>query len=68
MKTMLAYGALVLLLESLLDNFLFHIHPVFHYSIALAIAARASDSERLWRQRSLKIGNPAHKRIKKGQN
>lgn len=68
MKTMLGYAALVLLLESLLDNFIFHIHPVFYYSIAMAIVVRATDSERLWRQKKLKISKPTHKRKRSGQN
>ena len=44
MKTMLGLSILVFLLGSLLDNFVFNIHPVLYYSVALAIALR-SDTE-----------------------
>jgi O-antigen ligase len=44
MKTMLGLSILVFLLGSLLDNFVFNIHPALYYSVALAIAVR-SDSE-----------------------
>ncbi len=44
MKTMLGLSILVFLLGSLLDNFVFNIHPALYYCVALAIAVR-SDSE-----------------------
>lgn len=37
MKTMLALSVLTLLLESLLDNFIFNFYPVFYYVVALAV-------------------------------
>lgn len=37
-KTMLGLSALLLVLESLLDNFIFYFQPTFPYAIALAIA------------------------------
>ena len=46
LKTMLGASMLVLLLESLLDNFIFTIFPLFFYSIALAVAALISESQR----------------------
>ena len=36
-RTMLALSALAMLLESLLDNFIFYFIPTLHYSVALAI-------------------------------
>jgi O-antigen ligase len=36
-KTMLGLAVLTLLLQSLLDNFLFYVQPTFYYSIAIAI-------------------------------
>ena len=41
MKCMLGALILVILGESLLDNFVFHIQPMFYYSIALAIVYRS---------------------------
>ncbi len=49
LKTMLGASMLVLLVGSLLDNFLFHIQPVFYYSIAMAIVYRHVDEEIPWR-------------------
>jgi hypothetical protein len=46
---MLGASMLVLLVGSLLDNFLFHIQPVFYYSIAMAIVYRHVDEEIPWR-------------------
>ena len=43
-KTMLGMSVLVFLLGSLLDNFVFNLHPTFYYTIALVIACRL-DSE-----------------------
>ena len=39
-KTMLGVSILTLLLQSLLDNFVFYVQPMFYYSIALAIALK----------------------------
>jgi len=39
LKSMLGLSVLVLLLESLLDNFIFTIFPLFYYSVALAVVA-----------------------------
>ena len=39
-KTMLGISMLVFLLGSLLDNFVFNIHPALYYTFALAIACR----------------------------
>ena len=36
---------LVLLSESLIDNFIFHFHHTFHYSITLAVAFRLYENE-----------------------
>lgn len=52
MKTMLGLSALVLLLESLADNFIFTVFPLFFYSIALAVAA-------ITYERQLEEENPA---------
>lgn len=48
MKTMLGAAMLVLLCESMLDNFIFQIHPVFYYSIAMAIVYRRYSEQELW--------------------
>lgn len=45
-KTMLGLSALVLILMSLLDNFVFCFWNTFHYSIALAIVALIRDGQR----------------------
>ncbi len=45
LKTMLAASILVLLGASLLDNFIFHIQPVFYYSIAMAIVCRKNNED-----------------------
>lgn len=45
MKSFLGLSILVLLAESLLDNFVFNIYPVFYYAVALAIVFRASKEE-----------------------
>ena len=42
MKCMLALSILTLLLESLLDNFIFNFYPVFYYVVALAIINRCT--------------------------
>lgn len=44
-KTMLGISMLVFLLGSLLDNFVFNIHPPIYYTIALAIACRIDAEE-----------------------
>ena len=44
LKTMLGLSMLVLLVESLLDNFVFYIYPLVYYNAALAIVMR--DAER----------------------
>ena len=49
LKTMLGLSMLVLLFESMFDNFIFQIHPVFYYSIAMAIAYRRHNEELVWR-------------------
>ena len=41
MKTMLGISILVFLLGSLLDNFVFNIHPPLYYTVALAIVCRS---------------------------
>ncbi len=47
MKTSLGLLILTLLSAALLDNFAFHVYPVFYYSIAMAIAQKdRSDAER----------------------
>lgn len=38
-KTLLGLSVLVLLIESMLDNFIFTIFPLFFYSVALAVSA-----------------------------
>ena len=48
MKTMLGAAMLVLLIESMFDNFIFQIHPVFYYSIAMAIAYRRHNEQLVW--------------------
>lgn len=49
MKTMLGAAMLVLLFESMFDNFIFQIHPVFYYSIAMAITYRRHNEAVSWR-------------------
>ncbi len=49
MKTMLGAAMLVLLFESMFDNFIFQIHPVFYYSIAMAIVYRRHNEVISWR-------------------
>ena len=44
-KTMLGMSILVFLLGSLLDNFVFNIHPAIYYTFALAIAFRLDKEE-----------------------
>ena len=48
MKSMLGVAMLVLLCESLLDNFIFQIHSIFYYSIAMAIVYRRHNEQELW--------------------
>ena len=43
LKTMLGLSMLVLLVESLLDNFLFYIYPLVYYNAALAIVMRDAE-------------------------
>lgn len=45
MKSFLGISILVLLLESMLDNFIFNIYPMFYYATALAIVFRAAKEE-----------------------
>lgn len=45
MKGMMAMSIAVLLLGSLLDNFIFNIYPMFHYTVALVIIHKASKEE-----------------------
>ena len=40
-KTLLGFSVLVFLLGSLLDNFVFNIHPALYYTVIMAIVARA---------------------------
>ena len=42
-KTMLAISMLVLIAQSLLDNFIFYIQPVLYYSVAFAIICRLDE-------------------------
>ncbi len=42
-KTMLALSALVLVLQSLLDNFIFYVQPMIYYSIALAVCVKLTE-------------------------
>ena len=44
-KTMMAMSVAVLLFGSLLDNFIFNIYPMFHYSVALVIIHKTSSEE-----------------------
>lgn len=44
LKTMLYVSILVLMLESLLDNFIFNIYPLFYYSTAFAIIVKSDNS------------------------
>ena len=44
-KTMLGLAILVILLESMLDNFVFNVYPMFYAMIALAIATRLDKEE-----------------------
>lgn len=49
LKTMLGAAMLVLVFESMFDNFIFQIHPVFYYSIAMAITYRRHNEVISWR-------------------
>ncbi len=49
-KTMLGLSILILLFESLLDNFIFNIYPMFYAQTALAIALKKSKEENLENQ------------------
>lgn len=44
-KTMLGISILVLLAESLLDNFIFNFYPMFYATVALAIANRVANEK-----------------------
>jgi O-antigen ligase len=44
-KTFMAMSVMVLLLGSLLDNFIFFIYPTFHYTVALVVIHRSSREE-----------------------
>ena len=46
MKTMLAMSVLVLAFESLLDNFVFNIYPVFYYTLVIVALQKAKVEER----------------------
>ena len=48
MKTMLGASMLVLMGASLLDNFMFHIQPVFYYSIAMVIACKKDSEDKMF--------------------
>ena len=45
MKSMMGASMLVLLVGGLLDNFVFHIQPIFYYSVAMAIVYRSVKEE-----------------------
>ena len=45
MKSFLGISILVLLAESMLDNFIFNIYPMFYYAVALSIVFRAAKEE-----------------------
>ena len=45
MKTLLGGSMLILLFGGLFDNFVFHIQPVFYYSIGMAIACKSVDED-----------------------
>ncbi len=45
-KCMMAMSIAVLLFGSLLDNFIFNIYPMFHYTVALVIIHKASAEEK----------------------
>ena len=44
-KTLMAMSVMVLLLGSLLDNFVFFIYPTFHYTVALVVIHKSSREE-----------------------
>ena len=44
-KTMMALSIAVLLFGSLIDNFIFNIYPMFHYTVALVIIHKSSTEE-----------------------
>jgi hypothetical protein len=46
MKTMLGISILTLLMESMLDNFIFNFYPVFYYVAALAIINKAYSEQK----------------------
>ncbi len=45
-KTLVLLSILVLLFESLLDNFIFNVYPMFYYTVALVILHKFSEEER----------------------
>ncbi len=47
LKMMLAFSMALLIVQSLLDNFVFNIYPVFHYTVAAAIICKADGEQRL---------------------
>ena len=49
-KTLVGISLLSLLGQSLLDNFIFYVQPMFHYSVALAIVCKIND-DKAWRAR-----------------
>lgn len=51
-KTLVGLSLLSLLGQSLLDNFIFYVQPMFHYSVALAIVCKIND-DKSWRARRL---------------
>ena len=46
-KTMLGISILTILGQSLLDNFVFYVQPMFYYAVALAIAVKLTDESSL---------------------
>ncbi len=47
LKTMLGASMLVLLGASMLDNFIFHVQPIFYYSIAMVIACKKDREDKV---------------------
>ena len=46
MKLMLSLSILVLVLESLLDNFVFNIYPMFYYTLVLVALHKAAEEDK----------------------
>ena len=61
-KTMLGVAILTILGQSLLDNFIFYVQPMFYYAIALAVAVKLTDESELHAHGSFLASVERHER------